>query len=117
VMEAAARGAKRSGGVTVGVIKGEDRYKSNDFTDVEVVSGMSADGFDEFLIVAMCDGLIALGGGAGTPGNCPYRGRRAAENQVGYPEFTGIRKNSSHFLLILCQCVNGTSSHFPVLAR
>lgn len=66
VMESAARGAKKAGGTTVGVVKGAKRFTSNAFTDIEVVSGMIADGFDEFLIVAMCDALIVLGGGAGT---------------------------------------------------
>lgn len=66
IMEAAARGAKKSGGTTVGVIKGSKRLMSNDFTDIEVVSGMQADGLDELLIVLMCDALIVLGGGAGT---------------------------------------------------
>jgi uncharacterized protein (TIGR00725 family) len=66
VMESAARGAKERGGLTVGVVKGAQRFTSNAFTDIEVVSGMAADGFDEFLVVAMCDALIVLGGGAGT---------------------------------------------------
>lgn len=66
VMESAARGAKRAGGMTVGVVKGKIRGTSNPYIDVEVLSGMSADGFDEFLVVTMCDGLILLGGGAGT---------------------------------------------------
>jgi uncharacterized protein (TIGR00725 family) len=66
VMEYAARGARKANGVTVGVIKGNQRFRSNDFTDVEIVTGMTADGFDELLLVSMCDALIAIGGGAGT---------------------------------------------------
>lgn len=66
VMESAARGAKKAGGTTVGVVKGKQRLTSNDYTDVEVLSGMSADGMDELLIVTMCDALIVVGGGAGT---------------------------------------------------
>lgn len=66
IMESGAKGAKRAGGQTVGVIKGTKRFTSNNFTDIEVISGMEANGFDEFLLVNMCDALIVVGGGAGT---------------------------------------------------
>ena len=66
IMESAAIGAKKANGMTVGVIKGSQRFRSNNFTDVEILSGMAADGFDEFLLVNMCDVLITIGGGAGT---------------------------------------------------
>lgn len=66
VMESAAKGAKKYKGTTIGVIKGKKRFTSNQFTDIEVISGMEADGFDEFLLVTMCDALIVIGGGAGT---------------------------------------------------
>ncbi|MDA3815437.1 MAG: LOG family protein [Patescibacteria group bacterium] len=66
IMEAGARGAKKAGGQTVGVIKGVKRFTSNDFTDIEVISGMEGDGMDELLLVNMCDALIVIGGGAGT---------------------------------------------------
>lgn len=66
VMESAASGARNADGVTVGVIKGKKRFESNKFTDIEVLTGMESDGFDEFVLVSMCDALIVLGGGAGT---------------------------------------------------
>jgi len=66
VMESAAIGAKKAGGTTVGVTKGKKRFCSNNSTDVEILTGMSADGFDEFILVMMCDALITIGGGAGT---------------------------------------------------
>jgi len=65
-MESAAIGAKKANGTTVGVIKGNQRFRSNNFTDVEILTGMAADGFDEFMLVMMCDVLITIGGGAGT---------------------------------------------------
>lgn len=66
IMESAAIGAKKANGTTVGVIKGNQRFRSNNFTDVEILTGMAADGFDEFMLVMMCDVLITIGGGAGT---------------------------------------------------
>jgi len=65
IMEAAAKGAKEGGGITIGVIKDGKRFVSNNFTDVEVVTGMSTGG-SEFVQTLMCDVLIVLGGGAGT---------------------------------------------------
>lgn len=66
IMEASAEGAKSAGGITIGVIKGAKRYTSNAFTDVEILTGMQADGLDELILVLMCDAVISLGGGAGT---------------------------------------------------
>lgn len=66
VMEAAARGAKQNGGITIGVISGNKRFRSNRYTDIEVLSGAKAVGLDECLLAWMCDGLIVIGGGAGT---------------------------------------------------
>ena len=66
VMESAACGAHKANGMTIGVVKGKERYTSNRFTDVEILSGMVSDGFDEFLLVNMCDAIIVIGGGAGT---------------------------------------------------
>ena len=66
IMEAAAKGAMEAGGITVGVVKGSKRNTSNRYTDVEVVTGMEADGLDELLLMLMSDALIVIGGGAGT---------------------------------------------------
>ncbi len=65
IMEAACRGAKSENGITVGVVRGKDRNTSNEFVDVEVVSGMDGCG-EESMLILMCDALIGVGGGAGT---------------------------------------------------
>lgn len=65
IMESAAKGAKSNGGTTVGFVKGKERLTSNDFTDIEVVSGMEGCG-EETMLILSCDGIIAVGGGAGT---------------------------------------------------
>lgn len=65
IMESASKGAKDANGITVGVVKGKERFTSNDYIDVEVVSGMEECG-GETMLILMCDGLIGIGGGAGT---------------------------------------------------
>lgn len=65
VMESSFKGAKSVKALTVGVVTGDKRKTANQYTDVEVVSGMNTTG-EEALLVTMCDAVIALGGGAGT---------------------------------------------------
>lgn len=65
IMEEACRGAKRKKGMTVGIVSGNKRNQVNKFVDVEIVSGVT-DASEDALIVSMSDGLIAIGGGAGT---------------------------------------------------
>jgi len=65
VMESAARGAKKSKGTTMGVITGP-RDTSNEWTDIEIITGSKIAGLDEVLIPLMCDSVIVIGGGAGT---------------------------------------------------
>jgi uncharacterized protein (TIGR00725 family) len=65
VMESAAKGAKEFGGITVGIVKGSQRYVSNKFVDVEIITGMFTGG-SEFIQPFCCDALIVIGGGAGT---------------------------------------------------
>jgi len=64
---AAARGAKKAGGLTVGVTygKGNDIHdKSN--TDVIIATGIERGGGREFVLVNSCDVVIAVSGGSGT---------------------------------------------------
>ena len=65
IMEAVGKGVKSKNGLSVGIISGQ-RFSSNDFIDVEILSGAANRGLDEYLLVNMCDGLIVIGGGAGT---------------------------------------------------
>jgi uncharacterized protein (TIGR00725 family) len=66
IMEAAAAGAKAAGGLNVGVVRGPQRFTSNPYIDIEVISGMLAEGMDELTLALMCDALILVGGGAGS---------------------------------------------------
>ena len=65
IMEFVSRGAKSKGGVTVAETSGSERFTANEFIDVEVVTGdLAFRGPSQ--LVGMSDGVIALGGGAGT---------------------------------------------------
>lgn len=63
---AACRGAKKAGGLTVGVTygKGKEVYEKN--ADVIIASGLERGGGREMTLVLSCDAIIALGGGSGT---------------------------------------------------
>lgn len=64
VMEAAARGAKREGGATVGILPGTSRMAANDHIDVAIATGLGH--FRNFLIAQTSDALIAISGQYGT---------------------------------------------------
>jgi uncharacterized protein (TIGR00725 family) len=64
VMEAAARGAKEAGGVTIGILPGHDREAGNEYLDYKLTTGL---GHGRNLLVASSgDLVIAVGGEYGT---------------------------------------------------
>lgn len=63
-MEAACRGARSEGGVTVGLLPGDDRAAANAFVSVAIATGLGE--LRNGLIVRTCDALIAVGGAYGT---------------------------------------------------
>ncbi len=64
VMEAAAKGAKNAGGLTVGILPGESAGDANQYIDVKIVTAMSH--ARNAIIARSADALIAIGGGSGT---------------------------------------------------
>jgi len=64
VMEAAARGAKLAGGLTVGIVPGIEAGEANAFIDVPVVTGMGE--ARNVLVVRSSDAVIAIAGSYGT---------------------------------------------------
>ncbi len=63
-MEAASRGAKKAGGLTIGIIPGEDKHDANAFVDIVITTGM---GYSRNTIVAgTADMVVAFPGEYGT---------------------------------------------------
>ncbi|MBO8126788.1 MAG: TIGR00725 family protein [Firmicutes bacterium] len=65
VMEAACKGAKANGGITVGIMPGEGTDDCNPYVDIPICTGMGLD-TRSAILVKSCDALIMLGGGNGT---------------------------------------------------
>lgn len=64
---AAARGAKKSNGLTVGITYGKDNnIFEKEFTDVIISTGIDRGGGREFVLANSCDALIVISGGSGT---------------------------------------------------
>ena len=64
VMEAACRGAKSAGGLTVGILPGRRRQDANRWVDVAVPTGMGET--RNALVVLGADAVVAVGGEHGT---------------------------------------------------
>jgi len=63
-MEAACRGAKAEGGITVGILPGPDRRGANDYVDIPIATGLGE--ARNAIIVRTADAVIAISGGFGT---------------------------------------------------
>ncbi|MBI5640853.1 MAG: TIGR00725 family protein [Nitrospirae bacterium] len=64
VMEAVSRGAKKAGGLTIGILPQDHKREVNDYIDVPVVTGMGVG--RNVIIARTADAVIALGGEYGT---------------------------------------------------
>jgi uncharacterized protein (TIGR00725 family) len=64
VMEAAARGAKSSDGMTIGILPGASREDANKFIDIALPTGLGE--ARNVIIARASDALIAVGGSYGT---------------------------------------------------
>jgi uncharacterized protein (TIGR00725 family) len=64
VMEAAARGAKDAGGLTVGILPGASASEANPYIDLRIVTDMGH--ARNVVLVRSADAVIAVSGGYGT---------------------------------------------------
>ncbi|HDN98052.1 MAG TPA: TIGR00725 family protein [bacterium] len=63
IMEASAKGAKKAGGITVGILPGE-KEKANKYIDIPIATNLGF--FRNYIIVASSDALIGICGRWGT---------------------------------------------------
>jgi uncharacterized protein (TIGR00725 family) len=63
-MEAACRGAAAGGGLTVGILPGDDRREANPFVQIPIVTGLGE--ARNVAVVKSARAVIAIGGGYGT---------------------------------------------------
>ena len=64
VMEHAARGARSVGGLTIGLLPGDDPNDANEYIDIAIATSL---GHGRNAVLAnTADGVVALGGGLGT---------------------------------------------------
>ncbi len=64
VMEAACRGAKQAGGMTIGILPSWNRQSANEFVDLPIVTGLGD--MRNLMVVKNSDAVIALEGRYGT---------------------------------------------------
>lgn len=64
VMEAVAKGVRSAGGLTIGILPGNDTRDANAFIDVPLATGMGE--MRNALIVRVAGAIVAIGGGTGT---------------------------------------------------
>ena len=64
VMEAACRGAKRGGGITIGILSGKDPEEANRYIDIPIVTGMRD--ARNAVIARTAQGVVAVSGSFGT---------------------------------------------------
>lgn len=70
VMEAACRGVKSAGGLTIGVLPGEDRAAANPYVDIPIVTGVGY--ARNIAVVKSADVVIGVGGRYGTLSEIAY---------------------------------------------
>ncbi len=64
VMEAAAKGVRSAGGLTIGILPGTDTHDANAYIDIPLATGMGE--MRNALIVRVARAIVAIGGGSGT---------------------------------------------------
>jgi uncharacterized protein (TIGR00725 family) len=64
VMEAACRGAKAGGGLTIGLLPGTDRSEANPYVDVAIATGLGE--ARNAIIIRTAQAVVAVGGEYGT---------------------------------------------------
>jgi uncharacterized protein (TIGR00725 family) len=64
VMEAACKGAFSAGGLTIGILPGNNRNQANPFVSIPIVTGIGS--ARNYIVARSAQAVIAIGGGYGT---------------------------------------------------
>ncbi len=80
VMRESCRGAKEAGGLTVGILPGDDTSDANEFIDIPIVTGIGY--ARNSIVVRTANALIAIDGSYGTLSEIAY-GLTAGRHVVG----------------------------------
>ncbi len=80
VMEAAAKGARSEGGMTIGILPQPHRQEANPYIEIPVVTGLGEG--RNIIIVRTADALIAVGGEFGTLSEIAF-GLKAGKPVIG----------------------------------
>jgi uncharacterized protein (TIGR00725 family) len=64
VMEAACKGAQSEGGITIGILPGNNRKSANPYVSIPIVTGLNE--ARNLIVVKSSQSVIAIGGGYGT---------------------------------------------------
>ena len=70
VMEAACRGAKSEGGLTIGILPGFSRHEANPYVDIPIITGLGE--ARNIIVVRTAQAVIAVGGEYGTLSEIAY---------------------------------------------
>jgi uncharacterized protein (TIGR00725 family) len=70
VMEAACRGASSEGGITIGILPGEERQSANPYVQLPIVTGLGY--ARNVIVVKSAQAIIAIGGSYGTLSEIAY---------------------------------------------
>jgi uncharacterized protein (TIGR00725 family) len=92
VMAAACRGAKSAGGLTIGILPGDDRAAANPWVDVAIPTGLGE--ARNALVVRTADAIVAVGGEYGTLSEIALA-LRAGKPVVGLDTWGLIRPNGA----------------------
>jgi len=92
VMEAAAAGARRGKGRTVGILPGSDRATANRHIEIAIATGMGE--ARNAIIVASADAVIALAGEGGTLAEIGFakKMKRPVVALRSWPEIAGLHR-------------------------
>ncbi len=70
VMMAACKGASAEGGITIGILPGDDRHTANPYVQIPIVTGIGY--ARNVIVVRSADAVIAIGGSYGTLSEISY---------------------------------------------